>query len=74
MPVEELLPLRDRCLNKEIHAEKIEILVFDAFQKALKRAAPELAKDIGKQLQADTERFATMSKSVKGVGAQHECE
>jgi len=72
--VEEMLPLRDESIEKNLSDKKLEQLVDRAFQKAIKRAAPELLKELDKEVSREAKELAGLAKKVKGTDIKHHCE
>lgn len=72
--VEELLPLRDESIDKNLSDKKLEQMVDKAFQKAIKRAAPDLLKELDKEYSREAKELAGLAKKVKGTDIKHHCD
>lgn len=72
--IEEMLPLRDQVMQKKLEGKKLEKAVHGAFQKAVKRAAPALLKELDKAYSAETKAINALAKQVKGTEPRHHCD
>lgn len=72
--IEEMLPLRDESIEKNLSGRELEKAVHGAFQKATKRAAPTLLKELDKAFNNEAKKLSSLVKQVKGREAKHTCD